>query len=75
MKQVLRYILLVPLLAFVACTAQLPEKYSEKEAHEKGINDSIVHEDFMIGTPDLSIIAHCRDGKSVQIFKDGNWAI
>ena len=31
MKQVLRYILLVPLLAFVACTAQLPEKYTEKD--------------------------------------------
>ena len=34
----------------------------------------MIHEDFMIGTPDLEILAHCRDGKTVQIFKDGTWA-
>ena len=39
-----------------------------------GVNDSMIHEDFMIGTPDLSITAHCRDGKSVPIFKNGGWA-
>ena len=50
------------------------EKYSEKEAHEKGINDSIVHEDFMIGTADMSITALCADGRRVEIFKDGEWA-
>ena len=51
------------------------EKYSEKEAHDMGINDSITHVDFMIGTKDLSIVALTEDGKTVQIFKDGNWAI
>ena len=45
-----------------------------EECRALGINDSMIHEDFMIGTPDLEIIAHCRDGKSVQIFKDGTWA-
>ncbi len=49
--------------------------YTLEEIQAMGVNDSMVHEDFMIGTPDLSIIAHCKNGKSVQIFKDGNWAI
>ena len=45
-----------------------------EEVRALGVNDSMIHQDFMIGTADLSIVAHCRDGKSVQIFKDGNWA-
>ncbi|MBR3034213.1 MAG: aminopeptidase, partial [Firmicutes bacterium] len=32
------------------------------------------HEDFMIGTADLSIDAVCRDGRTVPVFRDGNWA-
>ena len=50
------------------------ENYTEAELHEMGINDSIVHEDFMIGTKDLSITAICEDGKEIAIFKDGEWA-
>ena len=50
------------------------EKYSEEELHKMGINDSIVHEDFMIGTPDLSITALTEDGKTVEIFKNGIFA-
>ena len=50
------------------------DKYTEKEAHDMGINDSIVHEDFMIGTADLSIIARCKGGKDVTIFENGEWA-
>ena len=45
-----------------------------EEIRALGVNDSMIHVDFMIGTADLSIIAHCRDGKDVQIFKDGTWA-
>ena len=48
--------------------------YSLEEIREMGINDSMVHEDFMIGTEDLCITAHCRDGKDVPIFENGNWA-
>ncbi|MBR2948243.1 MAG: aminopeptidase [Lachnospiraceae bacterium] len=44
------------------------------EIHALGVNDSMIHVDFMIGTEDLSIVAKCRDGKEVQIFKDGTWA-
>jgi len=45
-----------------------------EEIHALGVNDSMVHKDFMIGTEDLSIVAHCRDGRTVEIFRDGNWA-
>lgn len=38
-----------------------------------GINDSITHEDFMVGTDDLSIVGITRNGEKVQIFKDGNF--
>jgi len=51
------------------------EKYSLDEIHELGVNDSMVHEDFMIGTKDLNIEAECRDGRKLMIFKNGNWAI
>ncbi len=50
------------------------ENHTEAELHAMGINDSIVHEDFMIGTEDMSIVAVCGDGREVKIFEDGNWA-
>ena len=40
-----------------------------------GINDSLNHVDFMIGDKDTNIIGTCKDGKKIQVFKDGNWAI
>ena len=47
---------------------------SVEQAHEKGINDSIIHVDFMIGSSDLEIKGICENGKTVQIFKNGTWA-
>ena len=44
------------------------------ECRALGVNDSMVHVDFMIGTADLAIDAETRDGRTVAIFKDGNWA-
>ena len=44
------------------------------ECKEKGINDSLIHVDFMIGSEDLEIEAITRDGKTVKIFEKGNWA-
>ncbi len=61
-------------MGFANCIKDF-DKYTLEECHAKGINDSIIHEDFMIGTEDLSIVAVTRDGSSVQIFKDGEWAI
>ena len=50
------------------------DKYTVKECYEKGINDSMIHVDFMIGTEDLSITALTRDGRRVPLFVNGNWA-
>lgn len=50
------------------------EKYSLEECQKMGINDSMIHEDFMIGTDDLDIVGVTRDGVRIQIFKNGNWA-
>lgn len=48
--------------------------YTLDECRKLGINDSMIHEDFMIGAEDLDIDAHTRDGKTVPIFRHGNWA-
>ena len=50
------------------------ENLSFDECKEKGINDSLIHVDFMIGSEDLEIEAVTRDGKTVKIFEKGNWA-
>ena len=50
------------------------ENMSEEEAHKKGINDSITHVDFMIGTSDLSITAITNEGKEIPVFIKGEWA-
>ena len=50
------------------------EKYTLEECRKMGVNDSMIHEDFMIGSADLDIDAVTRDGKTVPIFRKGNWA-
>lgn len=50
------------------------ENYTLEEMRAMGVNDSMIHEDFMIGTADLSITARCRDGRLVPIFENGTWA-
>jgi aminopeptidase len=46
-----------------------------EECRALGVNDSMVHEDFMIGSADMSIDAICTDGKTVPVFRGGNWAL
>lgn len=48
--------------------------YTLEQCRALGINDSNDHEDFMIGTEDLSIDALTEDGRTVPIFRDGGWA-
>ncbi len=50
------------------------EKYTLEECRKMGINDSLIHVDFMIGTKDLSIDALTNDGQTVPIFRNGDWA-
>ncbi len=45
-----------------------------EECRALGINDSMIHEDFMIGCDTMNIDATCADGKVVPIFRGGNWA-
>ncbi len=47
---------------------------NELELAECGVNTSLVHEDFMVGTKDLNITGICEDGKETPVFIHGNWA-
>ena len=50
------------------------DKYSLEELRALGVNDSMVHEDFMIGSADLSVVGVTASGERVQLFRDGGWA-
>ncbi|MDH5160836.1 aminopeptidase [Heyndrickxia oleronia] len=47
---------------------------SEEERKAEGLNDSIVHEDFMIGSAKMNIDGILDDGTKIAIFRNGNWA-
>ena len=46
---------------------------SEEERRAHGLNTSITHVDFMVGTADLSIDGYTADGRCVPVFRDGNF--
>ncbi len=48
---------------------------SKEEQTKRGLNDSMTHVDFMIGTPDLSITGVTRDGRAVPVFRQGDFVI
>ena len=50
------------------------DKYSLDELHEKGVNESMIHEDFMIGDETLNITATTFKGETIEIFRNGEWA-
>lgn len=50
------------------------ENYTNEECKKRGINDSMIHVDFMIGSNDMNITGITKDGTRVEILKDGNWA-
>ncbi|MBP5686156.1 MAG: aminopeptidase [Clostridia bacterium] len=56
-------------------TVKNGENLSAKEKKEKGLNDSIEHVDFMIGTPDLKVTGITFDGKQIPVFRNGEWVI
>ena len=39
------------------------------------LNDSQIHIDFMVGTPDLRIVGTTEDGKEVVVFDQGDFAL
>ena len=48
---------------------------SEEELNAMGVNQSITHADFMMGSADMSITGITYDGKEVAVFEQGEWAI
>lgn len=50
------------------------EKLTDDECKKRGINDSMIHVDFMIGAKDTCVWGVTKTGERIQIFKDGNWA-
>ena len=41
---------------------------------EKGLNDSAIHEDVMVGVVDSHITGLRKNGETVEIFQNGEWA-
>ncbi|TQQ84525.1 aminopeptidase [Peptacetobacter hominis] len=50
------------------------ENIPDNMLDEKGVNDSMAHVDFMIGSSDMNITGIKSDGETVDIFINGNWA-
>ena len=51
------------------------QNMDKEELKALGLNDSIAHVDFMVGTADLSIVGTTHDGREVPVFVDGNFAL
>lgn len=47
---------------------------SNEELAAHGVNTSLIHEDFMIGSAEMDIDGVTQDGKREPIFRKGNWA-
>lgn len=60
--------------AYPECVEGGAEMEKEQLA-ELGLNDSITHVDFMVGTADLSIVGTTWDGEEIPVFVNGNFAI
>jgi len=50
------------------------ENMSEEELDKAGVNESLTHVDFMVGSKDLDIDGIKEDGTIVPIFRKGNWS-
>jgi preprotein translocase YajC subunit len=50
------------------------EKYTREELEAMGVNDSVIHVDFMIGTDDMEITGITAEGEEIAIFRNGTWA-
>ncbi|WP_339214158.1 aminopeptidase [Solibacillus sp. FSL W8-0372] len=47
---------------------------SQEELEKHGLNNSITHVDFMIGSAQMNIDGITEDGQAEAVFRDGNWA-
>ena len=48
---------------------------TQEELLARGVNHSVVHEDVMIGAEDTRIVGVAGDGRRVEIFENGVWAL
>lgn len=47
----------------------------EEQLDKHGVNDSLTHVDFMIGSADLDIDGETKDGNQEPVFRNGEWAV
>lgn len=50
------------------------KEMNEEELAKNGVNISITHVDFMIGSAEMDIDGELADGTTEPIFRNGNWA-
>jgi len=50
------------------------KKMSAEELLENGLNESLTHVDFMIGSSEMDIDGITTDGKTEPVFRNGDWA-
>jgi aminopeptidase len=63
-------------LALGACYPENVKKgvlMSQKELAKHGANDSVQHVDFMFGTKEMNVDGITKDGKSIPVFRQGNF--
>ena len=51
------------------------ERMTREELDAHGLNHSLTHVDFMVGTADLSITGTTHDGRELPVFRSGNFAL
>ncbi|MFD2334215.1 aminopeptidase [Cohnella sp. GCM10020058] len=59
--------------AYSSCVAGGADM-SQEELSARGLNNSTVHTDFMVGSGELDIFGVCADGSEEQVFVKGAWA-
>lgn len=50
------------------------QSMTREELNARGLNSSMQHADFMVGTSDLSIVGTTHDGLEIPVFVNGNFA-
>lgn len=47
---------------------------TKEELEDRGLNTSVTHVDFMIGSAEMNIYGVTNDGTEEPVFLNGNWA-